>query len=145
MTAGTIVAFSPMSSQTPVPPHPRADRLRALPQFAIVVAWLVSAVLHRRGEDVKVVQMADVDPALRDHVAEETVRTLAALDPIAEHVARKRAREAAGEQLARVLASATDLELNDPQYLQDRANVIADAVLERYRVQLVYGTTAGMN
>lgn len=135
-----IVAFSTMPSQ-PVPLRARADRLRALPQFAGIVGWLISAVLHTRGEDARWVNVADVDPTLRDRVSEETVRALASLDPIAERVARTRARQAAGERLASVLANATELELRDPEYLQDRANVIADAVLEKYRMQLVYGAT----
>jgi hypothetical protein len=136
--AAVIVSFTP-ASPPPVPQRARTERLRALPHFTAIVAWLASAVLHTRGNQVQVLNLDDVEPVLRDRVAEETVRTLAALDPIAESVARKRARTVAAECLASVLAISTDLELQDPEFLQDRANVIADAVLERYRVQLVYG------
>ena len=134
-----IVAFCSQPNPTPVQTRARADRLRALPQFTSIVAWLVSALWHSRGEDVRVVQLDDVDPVLRDRVSEEAVRALAALDPIAEGVARRRARQTAAEQLARVLSQATDVELKDPEFLSDRGAVIADAVLERYRMQLVYG------
>lgn len=135
----TIVAFQPMKVNTPIPQRSRPARLRALPQFSAIVAWVVSGVLHQRGQDVVCVHLDSVAPALVDQVSEETLRTLGALDPIAESVARRRARQAAGELLARTLAQATDLELQDAAYLEDRGNAIADAVLARYRSQLVYG------
>lgn len=139
MPANVIVAFSSMASQPPIPQRARPARLRSLPQFSAIVAWVVSAVLQHRGQDVVCVRLEDVAPALVDVVSEETLRTLGALDPIAESVARQRARQTAGELLARTLAEATESELTDPDYLRDRGNVIADAVLERYRTQLVYG------
>jgi len=138
----TIVAFQPSRSQPPVPQRARPDRLRALPQFSVIVAWIAAAVLHHRDKDVLVVRLEDVAPALVDQVTEETVRTLAALDPIAESAARHRARKLAGELLAKTLSEATEVELADADYLRDRGNAIADAVLERYRGQLVYGATS---
>lgn len=137
--APVIVAFQAVAGPPPVPLRSRPSRLRALPQFTSIVAWLASAVLHHRGEDVRVVAVDSVAPALRDQVEEETLRTMAALDPIAERVARRRARQVAAVELAKVLSEATDVELQDPAYLQDRGNVLADLVLERYRSQLVYG------
>lgn len=134
-----IIAFRTVTTQPPIPSRARPARLRTLVEFPAIVAWICSAILSHRGEHVGPVSLDSVAPALRDQVTEETVRALASMDPIAEGVARHRARKVGAELLAKVLAEATELELQDPEYLQDRGNVIADAVLERYRLQLVYG------
>lgn len=139
----TIVAFSPMPTQPPIPLRSRPARLRALPQFTCIVAWIASAVLHARGEDVQALSIATIPPALRDQVEEETLRTLGVLDPIAERVARRRAQQLVAEQLTALLAHATQADLRDPVYLQDRSAVIADLVLGRYRNQLIYGGVDG--
>lgn len=139
----SIVAFQPNQSQPPVPLRARPDRLRALAQFPAIVTWICSAVLQRRGEPVTVLNLDDVPAPLRHQVSEEAVRTLAALDPIAERVARGRARRLAGDLLANMALRATGgvLDLQDAGAVADYGNRIADAVLERYRFQLVYGST----
>lgn len=140
MPADVIVAFTTASKQPPTPQRARPARLRSLSQFASIVAWICSAVLQHRGEPLAVLNMDSVAPALRDQVEEETVRTLATLDPIAESFARNRARRVAGDLLT--MMASGDHDLKDPEVLRDRGNVIADAVLERYRSQLIYGGAA---
>jgi len=145
MPTTTIVAFTAVAKQPPIPLRSRPARLRALPQFTSIVAWLVSAILQHRGQDVQIVSIDSLAPALRDQVEEETLRTLATLDPIAESVARRRAHQTAAEQLAQVLAVGTDTELRDPEYLEDRSRVMADLILGRYRQQLIYGGSTESN
>jgi hypothetical protein len=136
-----IVAFQPNQSQPPVPLRARPDRLRALVQFPAIVTWICSAVLQHRGEPVSALHLDDVPAALRDQVSEEALRTLAVLDPLAEKTARHRARQLAGDLLANMAlrASTGVIDLTDAAVVNDYGNRIADAVLERYRSQLVYG------
>ncbi len=138
MSASRIISFHPMPVQ-PIPQRSRVERFRTMPQFAVLVHWFCSAVLHHHGHPVEVLHGESIAPALRDLVEEETLRTLATLDPIAESTARHRARQAAMELLARTLANATEAELQDPDYLRDRGAEHADAVLKAYRNQLIYG------
>lgn len=135
-----IFALTPTGSQ-PIPQRTRPGRLRAMEQFSVIATWLASALLHYRGEDAKVVALERLAPALRDRVEEETLRALAALDPIAEGVARKRARQRAGDLLAKMVIQTETKsgELLDPVVLDECATRLADAVLESYRAQLVYG------
>ena len=139
MSATRIISFQTVPPQPPIPQRTRPARLRALPQFASIVMWIASAILQRSGEDVTVVRQESIAPALRDQVEEETLRTLAALDPIAESVARRRARQRAGELLAQMVTEATADDLAQPGVFETYATRIADAVLERYRAQLIYG------
>lgn len=138
--SGVIVAFQPNAKQPPIPARARPERLRALVQFPAIVSWICSAVLQRRGEPVTTINLDDVPAPLRDQVSEEAVRTLAALDPIAESVARRRARQLAGDLVANMALRASNglIDLTDATVSADYGNRLADAVLERYRAQLVY-------
>lgn len=138
--SGVIVAFQPNSKQPPIPTRSRPARLRALPQFSAIVMWMASAILQHTGNDVTHVTEDSIQPTLRDQIAEEAVRGLAALDPIAESVARRRARQLAGDLIANMALRAASglVDLTDAAVAVDYGNRLADAVLERYRAQLVY-------
>lgn len=141
----SIVVFSPRPSQPPpVPRRARPAAIRALAAFQPAVAWLYGCVLglDPPANDHPFVNLRDVHPALRDRLEEEVVRAVAGLDPIAESVARRRARQLAAERIAQLFASSTPAELADPDYLEDRGRAFADAVLDRYRQHLVYGPSS---
>lgn len=141
--SGVIVAFQPHSKQPPIPIRSRPARLRALPQFSAIVMWMASAILQHTGNDVTHVTEDNIQPTLRDQIAEEAVRGLAALDPIAESVARRRARQLAGDLIANMALRSSNglIDLTDAAVVDEYGSRIADAVLERYRMQLVYANT----
>lgn len=137
-----LTALVPPMATVILPRRSRAAAIRDHAGFLPLCVWLAS-YLTSRSDQATAVGLDQLAPAARDRVSEEAVRAVASLDPCAEKVARHRARQLMAECIAQLLAQGTDIELQDADYIRDRAIVIADSVIDRYRHQLAYGSDGG--
>lgn len=142
----TTVIFDPTRKKRQVPVltsrRMQPSVIRALAGFQAAVAWVYATFINAGSPSMPeaVVDLRDVPEGFRPQLEEVTILAVRSLDPQCVAIAKLRTRQAVAERLAMRLHGSTDIEMLDPGAIQDLGNELADVALERYRIQLVYGT-----